>query len=500
MQQAQQAPQGLQAPTPNPQPLTPKTIQQGLLTATAHATADVLASRGLARGPGTLAAALRGRAEAGQPVRVGLVGAGRFGTTVAAQVGQMPGLALLAVADVNEANGRAALAAAGYAEGDITAPAGAGAAADAIRAGRPVVLDDGVRLPELPLDVVVEATGRPEVSARVIWATLGSRKHVVNVTVESDVLLGALFRRRADASGVVYTVADGDQPGCTMRLVEWAQALGYRVVAAGRGTQRYPWDREGRPEEAFARYGFAPDLVARRRLNPKMYNSFRDGSKAQIEMTSLANMTGLVPDVRGMHEPPAALENLPDLFAPRAGGGLLAREGVVDLANAVAPDGETLLPNHIASGVWAVVTTDNPLLREDLAFYGLPASRDGARAVLYRQYHLCGVEAPLSIAEAALLGRPTGTPLPVPVADVVACAKRDLRRGERLDGSGGATVYGQIERAEVARAQNLLPLGLADGVTLTQDVPKAAPLTHAMVALDEANFAARLRREQDALW
>src|SRR5919108_525261 len=305
MQQAQQAPQGLQAPTPNPQPLTPKTIQQGLLTATAHATADVLASRGLARGPGTLAAALRGRAEAGQPVRVGLVGAGRFGTTVAAQVGQMPGL---------------------------------------------------------------------------------------------------------------------------------------------------------------------------------------------------ANMTGLVPDVRGMHEPPAALENLPDLFAPRAGGGLLAREGVVDLANAVAPDGETLLPNHIANGVWAVVTTDNPLLREDLAFYGLPASRDGARAVLYRQYHLCGVEAPLSIAEAALLGRPTGTPLPVPVADVVACAKRDLRRGERLDGSGGATVYGQIERAEVARAQNLLPLGLADGVTLTQDVPKAAPLTHAMVALDEANFAARLRREQDALW
>ncbi|MGH2351222.1 MAG: NAD(P)H-dependent oxidoreductase, partial [Chloroflexota bacterium] len=396
---------------------------------------------------GTLPALLRARAAEGQPVRVGLVGAGRFGTTVAAQAGQMPGLALLAVADVNEPNACAALEAAGYdgtAAGGIVRTGDTGTAADAILRGRPALLDDGPRLAELPLDVIVEATGRPEVSAQVIWAALGAGKHVVNVTVESDVLLGALFRRRADASGAVYTVADGDQPGCTMRLVEWAQVLGYRVVAAGRGTQRYPWDRHGVPEEAFARYGYDGDLVARRRLNPQMYNSFRDGSKAQIEMTSLANMTGLVPDVRGMHEPSAALENLPRLFGPPAAGGLLSREGVVDLANAVAPDGHTLLPNHIASGVWTVVTTDDPLLREDLAFYGLPASPDGERAVLYRPYHLCGVEAPLSIAEAAQLGRPTGAPLPTPVADVIAVAKRDLRQGERLDGSGGHTVYGLI--------------------------------------------------------
>jgi predicted homoserine dehydrogenase-like protein len=330
---------------------------------------------------------------------------------------------------------------------------------------------------------------------------------VVNVTVESDVLLGALFRRRADGAGVVYSVADGDQPGCTMRLVEWARALGYRVVAAGRGTLRYPADRHGVPEEAFRRYGYSEDVVTRRRLNPQMYNSFRDGSKAQIEMTSLANMSGLVPDRRGMHEPSAAVEDLPRLFAPREAGGLLEREGVVDLANAVGPDGEALLPGHIASGVWAVVTTDQPLLREDLAFYGLPASPDGARAVLYRHFHLCGVEAPLSVAEAALLGRATGAAQPVPVADVVAYAKRALRAGERLDGSGGHTVYGLIERAPVARAEGLLPLGLADGVAVRRDVPADTPLTYATVGLGpggepegEVPFALGLRREQDALW
>jgi predicted homoserine dehydrogenase-like protein len=203
-----------------------------------------------------------------------------------------------------------------------------------------------------------------------------------------------------------------------------------------------------------------------------------------------------------MHEPGAAIDDLPRLFGPRAAGGLLAQEGVVDLANAVGPDGQTLLPNHLASGVWVVVTSDQPLLREDLAFYGLPVSPDGARAVLARPYHLCGVEAPLSIAEAALLGRATGAALPVPVADVVTYAKRDLQRGERLDGSGGHTVYGLIERAAVARDAGLLPLGLADGVVVTADIPRDTPVTYAQVtALAEGeSLAWRLRREQDALW
>ena len=191
--------------------------------------------------------------------------------------------------------------------------------------------------------------------------------------------------------------------------------------------------------------------MQRRRLNAQMYNSFVDGSKAQIESTAIANMTGLVPDVRGLHEPAVAVPDLPNTLRRREEGGILGAEGVVELANAVAPDGKSLLPDNIASGVWAVVTTEQPLLREDMAFYHLPVSADGRAAVLSRTYHLCGIETPWSIVEAALGGYPSGAPGRVPVADVIAVAKRDLRAGETLDGSGGATVYGLIERAEVAR-------------------------------------------------
>jgi predicted homoserine dehydrogenase-like protein len=345
-------------------------------------------------------------------------------------------------------------------------------------------------------DVVVEVTGVPNVAALVISEALTHGRHVINVTVESDILLGALFARLAAANGVVYSVADGDQPGVTRRLIDWAETLGYRVVAAGRGTRFYPGDADGQPEEAFARYGFSAELTERRRFNPKMYNSFRDGSKAQIEMTSLANMTGLVPDVRGMHQPSAGVGDLARLFCPREYGGLLAREGVVDLCNAVAPDGVSLMPDELTNGVWVVLGTDNPLLGEDLGLWGLPAHA-GRFAALYRPYHLCGVETPLSIVDAGLHGRPTGAPRRTPTAECVAVAKHDLRAGEILDGSGGKLVVGLIERAEVARAEGLLPLGLADNTPLLRDIPAGQAITHADVRLDETSLAVRLRRQQD---
>jgi predicted homoserine dehydrogenase-like protein len=293
-------------------------------------------------------------------------------------------------------------------------------------------------------------------------------------------------------------VADGDQPGVTRRLIDWAETLGYRIVAAGRGTRFYPFDADGQPEEAFARYGFSQELVERRRFNPQMYNSFRDGSKAQIEMTSLANMTGLVPDVRGMHQPSAGVGDLARLFCPQEHGGLLSREGVVELANAVAPDGETLMPDELTSGVFVVIGTDNPILGEDVTLWGLPGHA-GRFAALYRPYHLCGIETPLSAVEAALFGRPTGAPLPTPTAECVAVAKHDLKAGETLDGSGGKLVVGQIERATVARAEDLLPLGLAYNAPLQRDIPRGRALTYADVRLDESALHVQLRRRQDAL-
>lgn len=443
---------------------------------------------------------LEERAATGRPVRIALVGAGRFGTTVAAQLSQMPALRLSVVCDVRPESARGAWEAFGGKDilDRVVDPRSADDVASAVDEGRPIMTSDIEAAVGAPIDVVVEATGLPEIAARTALGAIRAGHHVVMVTVEADVLIGSLLRRYAEKAGVVYTLTDGDQPAVTKRLCDWAKALGYEVVAAGRGTRFYPSDAVGIPEEAFARYGYGEDLVTRRRFNAQMYNSFRDGSKAQIEMCALANATGLVPDRRGMHEPSAGVADLPRVFALREDGGLLERSGVVELANCVGPDGQDV-PGGMANGVFVVLGTKNPILQEDLPFYGLPAAVNGRYAAFYRPYHLCGIETPLSIAEAALLKRPTAAPLPTPVADVVAVAKRDLRAGDVLDGSGGRNVRAIIERAEVVRAERLLPEGLAYGVPLRRDVAQGEPITWDMVELKESSLAVRLRREQDGI-
>jgi len=218
-------------------------------------------------------------------------------------------------------------------------------------------------------------------------------------------------------------------------------------------------------------------------------------------MTALANMTGLPPDVRGMHEPSVNIEDIPCVFSLREEGGILSRHGVVELANSMAEDGKTMLDNPLRMGVFVVIRTDHPFIQEDLTSYHLYPGGNGNNFLLYRPYHLVAVEAPISIAKAALYGQPTGAPLPKPVAEVITLAKRNLKRGEQLDGSGGYTVNGLIEKAEIARSENLLPLGLAYGVKLKQDVPQGTAITYDMVELDEDSFVLKLRRLQDAtLW
>ena len=296
---------------------------------------------------------------------------------------------------------------------------------------------------------------------------------------------------------MVYTLAAGDQPIAIMELFDWAVALGLETVAVGRGTRLYPHDRHGDADQALARLGYDAETAGRLRLNAQMYNSFRDGTKSQIEMCAVSNMTGLPPDRRGMHEPSAGLNELADLFAPRDAGGLLHRTGVVDLANAVAPDGASEMPEHIATGVWAVVTCDDERVREDLRLHGTRVSRDGDRTLLFREYHLCGVETPLSIAQAALLGAASGAPRETPTSEVLAYAKRDLQPGDTLDGSGGRLVYGLIDRAE-AVSGGVLPLGLAYGAVVREPVAADQPIPVDAVRVVQDSFVARLRQEAGA--
>lgn len=439
------------------------------------------------------------RAAENRPIRVGVIGTGKFGAGLVAQISQMRGMVVSAIADVRLEHARHAYSSSGVPEGAQRVAEEASDIDDAIRAGQPVIAEDGTLLTQAEqIDVVVEATGLPEVGARMAFEAITRRKHVVMVNVEADVTVGPILRRMADSAGVVYTLVDGDQPGVTMNMVEWARTLGFEIVAAGRGTIFYADDRAGTPDTVQERFGFSDEMMERRTINTKMYNSFRDGTKAQVEMAALANAAGLVPDVRGMHEPSVNIQDIARVFSLREEGGILSRHGVVELANSVAEDGKTLLPNPLGMGVFVVIRTDHPFTQEDLRAYYLHPGGNGHNFLIYRPYHLVAVEAPISIAMAALYGRATGAPQPIPTAEVITVAKRDLQAGEVLDGGGGYTVNGICEKATVAREQGLLPLGLATGAKLRQAVRQGQAITYEMVDLVEDSFVLKLRRLQDA--
>jgi predicted homoserine dehydrogenase-like protein len=351
------------------------------------------------------------------------------------------------------------------------------AARRAIAAGRCVATTDWRLVTALPeVQVVVDATGVPELGAAIALAAIAARKHIVMMNVECDVTIGPLLRRRAEAAGVVYTLAAGDEPAAILELYRFATALGFEVVAAGKGKNN-PLDITATPEALAAK-------ANARDMSPRMLCEFVDGSKTAVEMCSVANATGLVPDVRGMHGASATRDTLHRVFCPQADGGVLRHKGVVDFAIGVHP------------GVFVVFTTDQPRLRHGLI------QRDmghGPYYLLFRPYHLCSIEVPLTCAQAVIYGESSGHPLPRPVAECIAIAKRDLPAGETLDAIGEYCYRGSIDTVEAARAEHLLPLGLAGGCVLKRRVPSGQAIRYDDVAEIPETELARLRRLQDEL-
>jgi predicted homoserine dehydrogenase-like protein len=435
--------------------------------------------------------------ESGTPIRVALIGAGRFGTMVMAQVLRVPGMHLAVACDRTVERAQIAFRRAGYPQAQVVTTERPDEARDAIRTGRCVATAD----PDLALlsevDVVVEATGDPEVGTRHALQAITAGKHIVMVNVEADVLVGPVLKRLADGAGIVYTLAYGDQPALIEELYDWAVSLGFEVVAAGKGTKYLPEYRKGTPEEALIRYGYSPADMGREDLNPQMYNSFLDGTKSAIEMCAVANMTGLVPDVPGMHLPPAGVSDLPHLLRPEEEGGILSRKGVVEVVSCLRPDGSEI-PDSLRWGVFVVLTSDSPYLLQCLREYGMAMDDTGRYGVMYRPYHLVGMEVPVSIARAVLYGEPTGAPQGR-VAEVVARAKRRLTPGEVLDGEGGYTVYGSVVEASQADRESLLPMGLCRGARIIRPVAEDQFLGYEDVALPQDSLAYALRKVQDAI-
>lgn len=434
--------------------------------------------------------------EENMPLRVAVIGCGRFGSMVAAQVLRAPGMDLSVVCDLDVERGLEVLRLSGRDPGDARVTSKVGEANDAMDAGAIVVTGEPGVAVHSEVDVVVEATGNPDAGARHIYQAIMAGKHVVNVTVEADVLVGHLLKGMAGRAGVVYSLVYGDQPGNIDELYDWAVSAGFEVVAAGKGTRYLPEFRIGRPEEALARYGLTDEEAARSDLNPRMYNSFQDGTKSAVEMCAVANMTGLVPDVPGMHQPPAGIDDIPQLLRPIEDGGILHRKGVVEVVSCIGPGGVDV-PNPMRWGVYVVITSDSPYLLGCLKDYGVAMDSTGRYGLMYRPYHLVGMEAPISIARAALYGEPTGAPESM-VGEVAATAKRALEPGDVLDGEGGSLVYGALVEAEHARERDLLPIGLSDGARVTGPVAPDAMLTMADVDLPPDTFVAHLRKVQDA--
>jgi len=442
-----------------------------------------------------LHAKLQQRAEAGEPLRIGLIGAGKFASMYLAQVPKTPGVHVAGIADLAPQNACDNLARVGWQAERYAAKSLDSALAN----GTTFVGDDWRSLvSRSEIDIVIEATGNPVAAVEHVLLAFEQGKHVVMVTVEADALCGPLLARKAHESGVIYSLAYGDQPALICELVDWAKTAGFNVIAAGRGHKWLPHFAQSTPETVWGHYGLTAEQARLGGLNPKMFNSFLDGSKPAIESTAVCNATGLTPAPSGLAYPPASIDNIANLMRPQSEGGRLHHAGQVEVISSLELDGQPI-PYDIRFGVWVAFEGDTEYIRRCFVEYGVQTDSSGRYACMYKRWHLIGLEVGISVASVGLRNEPTGVATGFR-ADVVASAKRDLKAGETLDGEGGYTVVGKLMPAGDSLVQGALPLGLAHQLTLQNSVAAGQIVRWADVRLDESVPAVRARREMEVLF
>jgi len=431
---------------------------------------------------------LKRREEQGNPLRVAMIGAGKFGGMFLAQARTTPGMHVAVIADRVPQRARDTLTRVGWpAEilcNDISS---------ALKQRKILVTDDvDVIFATEEIDVVIEATGH--VAAAVTHAEKGiaAGKHMVMVTVEADALIGPALADKARAAGLVYTYAYGDQPALICEMVDWARSSGFEVVCAGKGTKYLPDYHTSTPQTVWGYYGFSEEQVAGGDFNAQMFNSFLDGTKSSIEMAALANATGLLPQSEGLQFPPAATDELAQVCRPREAGGVLTRSGTVEVVSSLRRDG-TQIEQDLRWGVYVTFRADHEYVRRCFQEYGV-VKGDGEYAALFRPVHFIGLELGISVARAGLLKESIGAPRSW-LGDVAAVAKRDLKPGDVLDGEGGATVWGRLVPVAESLRQRVLPIGLAQDIALVRPVPAGQMVTHDDVAPPAASRVWEIRRQ-----
>jgi len=424
---------------------------------------------------------LAARIQAGKPVRVGLIGAGKFGSMFLAQVPSIEGIEVARICDRDLDRARAACRTVGWDGSHI-------ARTQFSERGRDACIDERV-------DVVVEATGDPAAGIAHALAAIEARKPIVMVNVEADALAGPWLAAKARAAGAIYSLAYGDQPALIAEMVDWARSAGFIVAAAGKGTKYLPAYHTVTPDGVWGHYGLTAEEASKAGMNSQMFNSFLDGTKSAIEMAAVANACDLDVPQNGLHFPPCGADALATVLRPEAVGGVLERDGMVEVVSSLERDGSPVA-RDLRWGVYVVLKATNDYAAACFKQYGLPTDGTGRYAAMYKPYHLIGLELSISVLNAALRGEPTGS-CRAWRGDAVAVAKRSLKAGEILDGEGGYTVCAKLIPAAKSLERGALPIGLAHHVKLTRDVAAGEILTVADVALDDNQQAVRIRREME---
>ncbi|MDP4034177.1 MAG: flagellar biosynthesis protein FlgA [Pseudorhodobacter sp.] len=434
---------------------------------------------------------LSARAAAGRPIRVGLIGAGKFGSMVLAQARKIAGYHIVGVADLDAGKARASLARTGWQPEEYAAKS----LDDAMDTGRTFVTDDASALCAFDgIECIIEATGHPIAGVRHALKAIDGMKHIVMVNVEADVMCGPILGRMAREKGLIYSMAYGDQPAFICELVDWVRCCGFELTSAGKGMNFRPEYRYSTPDTVWGYFGWSEEFVAKGDFNPKMYNSFTDGTKAAIEMAAVANGTGLDCPDDGLAFYPTGLHDLAQVFKPESEGGRLPKNGLLDIAASVEPDGRKVV-NNIQYGMFVTFRAPDDYTKGCFEQYGLLTDKSGWYGSMWRPFHLIGLETSVSVLSAVLRHEPTGSSREYR-GDAVATAKSNLKAGSYLDGEGGFATWAKAIPATISTAVDALPIGLAHHVKLKHDIPRDQIVRMSDVELVDDLDVVALRREQ----
>ena len=436
---------------------------------------------------------LQQREAINKPIRIGVIGAGTFSSAFITQARITPGMQLVGIAELDLAKAKQVCIKAGWPEEAIAFGDSSSVINDGAAGGKVMLTGNSDELLQAELDVIIEATGVTEVGTHHAWTAMETGKHVVMVNVETEALLGLALKKKASEKGVVCSLAYGDQPAIICELIDWARTIGAEIVCAGKGTRYQPEYHYSTPDTVWEHFGFSQEQLASGNYNPQMYNSFLDGTKSAIEMCAVANAAGLVPQKNGLQFLPVGVDDLPGVLKPKTAGGILEHSGTVEVVASENRDG-TPVKNHLRWGLYIVFRAVTDYMQRFLSSHEFLRDASGQYAVVYRPFHLTGLELGVSVASAVLRGEATGSTNYF-IADVASVAKKDLKSGDILDGEGGYTVYGRLVQAGDSVFQNYLPAGLSRGGKVIRPVAKDSFLTYDDVELDNEQFSFKVRRE-----